>query len=510
MTTMTTTLMRQAGGALALSSSSTTANGSSNITRRKASSLVLGGKQIQNVMAPMVAQSDAPFRFLGRNHGCDLCFTQMIHAKTIVNSAPFRKAHLDMFPKDTTLQWEDLTLAQQNCLQGMTYTPTPWPSEGPLVAQLAGHDPSLMVEGAHTILEHSQGTVHGIDVNLGCPQGIARKGRYGAFLIEEDTELVCTILRNLRQSLPNNVAVSAKIRIPLNHNMLEERVLQLLDTGINFLTVHGRTLEENKTRVGPCRINLVQKAVEVAQGHTPGFPVIANGGVESFADVARIKEETGATAIMSSESLLETPSIFEGGPSIIGLHGSDTTTATPTTAQQLLEHQMSIAREYLDLCSKYPPAPGSLGHMGGSFNVIRAHFFKMLHRYVQGENKFRNQLADGNKMTSILHAYQFLDDMEHHYKQNEGLLLSVSHADSSWYRRHWSATKSSLSSSSSSLSENDKNIHVRGDDYIRAQQKIQTSLSSEERKRQARERIAKLQAYKANKAKSLNQKPIAS
>ena len=34
----------------------------------------------KSVMAPMVAQSDLPFRHLCRNHGTDLCFTQMIHS----------------------------------------------------------------------------------------------------------------------------------------------------------------------------------------------------------------------------------------------------------------------------------------------------------------------------------------------------------------------------------------------------------------------------------------------
>lgn len=219
--------------------------------------LILGNRRIRNVMAPMVAQSDHAFRQLGRNYGCDLCFTQMIHAKQLMQgngkkreNTAFQKAHLDMFPVGTLLQYEDLTLSQQNCLEGLpptsSYVPYEWKHEGPLVAQLAGHDPELMVDAAHLILERSGGSknLHGIDVNLGCPQGIARKGRYGAFLIEDDEELVCTILKDLRQSLPSDVAVSAKIRIPPNHDLLEDRILKLMDTGIDFLTVHGQNLSK--------------------------------------------------------------------------------------------------------------------------------------------------------------------------------------------------------------------------------------------------------------------------
>lgn len=44
-------------------------------------------------------------------------------------------------------------------------------------------------------------------------QGIARKGKYGAFLMEEDSNRVREILSALRNHLPQEVAVSAKIRL---------------------------------------------------------------------------------------------------------------------------------------------------------------------------------------------------------------------------------------------------------------------------------------------------------
>lgn len=41
------------------------------------------------------------------------------------------------------------------------------------------------------------------------------------------------------------------------------------------------------------------------------IPVVANGGVETRADADRLLEETGADAVMSSEGLLEDPSLFD-------------------------------------------------------------------------------------------------------------------------------------------------------------------------------------------------------
>ena len=52
--------------------------------------------------------------------------------------------------------------------------------------------------------------VDAIDLNLGCPQGIAKKGHYGSFLLGE-VELVCDIIRELHYGL--KVPVTAKIRI---------------------------------------------------------------------------------------------------------------------------------------------------------------------------------------------------------------------------------------------------------------------------------------------------------
>ena len=55
------------------------------------------------------------------------------------------------------------------------------PEDRPLVVQLAGHDPQLFLQAAKMIEDKCDA----IDINLGCPQGIAKRGRYGAFLMEE-------------------------------------------------------------------------------------------------------------------------------------------------------------------------------------------------------------------------------------------------------------------------------------------------------------------------------------
>jgi tRNA-dihydrouridine synthase len=126
-------------------------------------------------------------------------------------------------------------------------------NKAPLIVQIAGHDPLVMSEAARLILERTNtlsdevmysGAVGGIDVNCGCPQAIARSGRYGAFLMEDSPNTVYTILSRLKKDLPKNIGVSAKIRIPEGASkttegkqLLKDRIIRMIDSGYVFYIV---------------------------------------------------------------------------------------------------------------------------------------------------------------------------------------------------------------------------------------------------------------------------------
>ncbi len=153
----------------------------------------------KSVMAPMVAQSDLPFRRLCRDLGTDLCFTQMIHAGNFVQSELFQDAQLDVYGVDKEIV---LSHSGVNALKGLeediSFKGVPldellakyqsnddvkWNryQEGrtyhnPLIVQLAGHDTDAMTESALIILKRTgkiennlyTGPVSGIDINCGC------------------------------------------------------------------------------------------------------------------------------------------------------------------------------------------------------------------------------------------------------------------------------------------------------------------------------------------------------
>lgn len=409
-------------------------------------------------MAPMVSASDYAFRRLVRSYSPDddkgkiLGYTQMLHAKKLVHDKSFRRNHLDF------CDWDgELLPAQLTCIEGNDepYRGGGLHHEGgPLMVQLAGHCPSTVLDAAQLLIERAPTSISGIDLNLGCPQGIARKGRYGAFLMEQDEDLVCQILSQLRLVLPSHIKVSAKIRLPMDGDVaLKRRIAKLVDTGMDFLTIHGRTLKENKVTVGACHFDKIRFAIDCAQAIRPDFPVIANGGIENHGSIASVFDKTGACAVMSSEALLETPNIF-AAPS-------------PEDSRALLNQQLKFARDYIGICSQHPPLPSSFSPDGGSFNVARGHLFKFLHRYVQAHGDLRTKMTD-TMAWNLKSASLLIDELESRYQSDADL---ERYCGPSWYLRHRSGRDL---------------IHHRGP-------KDKTpELTVDERKRQMQERIQRL------------------
>ena len=125
---------------------------------------------IHSIAAPMVAASDYAFRCLCRRYGTDLTFTQMLHTENLLLQETFRKNHLDLWEyTDTPPKW---SREQLDFLEGSPNSMTTLDDDltsttGPVIVQLAGHDPDRVVEAARLIYDHTEGQVHGFDLNLG-------------------------------------------------------------------------------------------------------------------------------------------------------------------------------------------------------------------------------------------------------------------------------------------------------------------------------------------------------
>lgn len=101
--------------------------------------------------------------------------------------------------------------------------------------------------------------------SCGVRQGIAKRGHYGAFLLEE-WELLERLVSTLAQNL--SVPVTCKIRLLPSLDDTIQLCHILVRAGCSLLTVHGRTKEQKKDQTGPCDWDAIRRIVEVRRRPT--------------------------------------------------------------------------------------------------------------------------------------------------------------------------------------------------------------------------------------------------
>ncbi|KNH03846.1 tRNA-dihydrouridine synthase [Perkinsela sp. CCAP 1560/4] len=304
----------------------------------------------RHVVAPMVDQSELAFRMLCRRYGADLCYTPMFHSQQFCTSEAYRLKHFT-------------TCAQDR----------------PLLVQFCGHDPDVVVRAA----KYVQNQCDGIDLNLGCPQGIARKGHYGSFLME-DWKLIHTIIRKLCDEL--DVPVTAKIRVFNDEEVTLAYVRMLVNAGISLLAIHGRTRDMKGGQTGVADWAIIRRVKECF----PFLPIIANGNILCYDDIGRCLDATRCDGVMSAEALLHDPRLFSPQSRSLGLLNSRLYKKLPLT-NELIHIVSSLTDEYLQLVEECHTV----------FSHVKSHLFKLLYHLMVHQPELREALNNAHEGLSI-------------------------------------------------------------------------------------------------------------
>lgn len=224
-------------------------------------------------LAPMENVTDASFRFICKEFGADMMYTEFISSDGLIRDARSSLAKLEIFDY-----------------------------ERPIGIQIYGHIPEAMVEAAK-MAEEANPTL--IDINFGCPVNkIANRGA-GSGMMRYPDKMV-DITRQVVQAVKLPVTVKTRLGWDENSKIIVELAERLQDAGIAALTIHGRT--RSQLYKGEADWRLIGEVKANPRIH---IPIIGNGDITTPEDARIAFEKYGVDAVMVGRATYGHPWLFK-------------------------------------------------------------------------------------------------------------------------------------------------------------------------------------------------------
>lgn len=224
------------------------------------------------LLAPMEDVSDPPFRYVCKQNGADMMYTEFISSEGLIRDAAKSVKKLDIFDY-----------------------------ERPVGIQFYGGNIESMKEAAEIIAAEKPDL---IDINYGCPvKGVACKGA-GAGLLQDVDKMVRITAEVVRST---NLPVTVKTRLGWDENTknVVEVAERLQDIGIQAMTVHGRTRKQMYK--GPAEWELIGA---IKNNPRMKIPIFGNGDVNSPEFAIDMNNKHGVDGVMIGRASIGYPWIF--------------------------------------------------------------------------------------------------------------------------------------------------------------------------------------------------------
>jgi tRNA-dihydrouridine synthase B len=216
--------------------------------------------------------SDPPFRYVCKQNGADLMYSEFISSEGLIRDAIKSRQKLDFAE-----------------------------FERPFGIQIFGGDEEAMALSAR-IVDTVQPDL--VDINFGCPvKKVVCKGAGAAVLkdVAAMTRLTTAVVKST--SLP--VTVKTRLGWDDASKNIEEVALRLQDAGISALTIHGRTRAQ--LYKGEADWTLIARVKENPRIH---IPIFGNGDIDSPEKARLYRERYGVDGVMIGRAAIGYPWIF--------------------------------------------------------------------------------------------------------------------------------------------------------------------------------------------------------
>ncbi|MHB8259678.1 MAG: tRNA dihydrouridine synthase DusB [Bacteroidia bacterium] len=224
------------------------------------------------LLAPMEDVSDPPFRYVCKQYGADLMYTEFISSEGLIRDAMKSCKKLDIFDY-----------------------------ERPIGIQIFGGDEEAMALSAKIVDATNPDLV---DINFGCPvKKVVCKGAGAGVL--KDVDLMIRLTKAVIQSTTKPVTVKTRLGWDEKTINIMEVAERLQDVGVQALSIHGRTRAQmykgsaDWTMIGAVKNNPRIK-----------IPVFGNGDVETPEQAAALRDKYGVDGIMIGRASIGYPWIF--------------------------------------------------------------------------------------------------------------------------------------------------------------------------------------------------------